>query len=225
MARVRVIGLTLLALAVPTFAFGGEEAPSGPAALSVSASLKGCGVANAQVTCQIDASWNGLEGAEYYTVSVSRPDGVVLDLGQSAGTSRSIFVPYVGPGSYSVQVAAWGTPPGEDEPEVLDRDRSFSTNGGAAGTHTAKSRPNRSDAADDGRDADQQGDDNAGSPAPESPPVGEEPDAERDPCEEQEQGSDDDLAQQAAPEAAAETEQYDPADADGDDRCALEPGQ
>ena len=35
MARARVAGLTLLALAVPTFAFGGEQAPSGPANLSV----------------------------------------------------------------------------------------------------------------------------------------------------------------------------------------------
>ncbi len=127
MPRLRVIGLTLLALAMPSLALGGEEPLGGTQTLSVSASLSGCGLAEAAIVCQIDTSWTTLEGADYYTVSVTRADGSVVDLGQSTGTARSVFVPYVGPGTYSVQVAAWGTPPGEEEPEVLAREKAFST--------------------------------------------------------------------------------------------------
>ena len=153
MRRMRIIGLSLLALGVPAFAFGGEQAPSG-GSLSVSASLGGCGLANAAIVCQIDASWSAFEGADYYTVSVTRADGSVVDVGQGAGTSRSIFVPYVGPGTYSVQVSAWGTPPGEGEPEVLAREKSLST---------------------DAEGADGGGDDVSTDPAG-SPPPGEESD-------------------------------------------------
>jgi hypothetical protein len=129
MQRVRVILLALLVLVVPTFALGGEEEPSGPGALSVSAALEGCGLANAAIVCQINATWSSVDGADYYAVSVTRPDGSVADLGQGAGTSRTLFVPYVGAGTYSVQVAAWGTPPGEDEPQVLARDEAEPTDG------------------------------------------------------------------------------------------------
>ena len=222
-ARARVIGLTLLALAVPTFAFGGEQAPSGPANLSVSASLQGCGLANAQVTCRIDASWNALEGAEYYTVSVARPDGVVLDLGQTAGTSRAIFVPYVGPGNYSVQVAAWGTPPGQDEPKIVARDRSFSSEEEPAGvSHSERSEPHRASAVDGGQEPNE-GD--AGE-EPASDQAGESPASESPPCEEDEEPeekTDDSAAKQDEPAVSLETAQYDPADADGDDGCALDP--
>jgi hypothetical protein len=225
MARARVAGLTLLALAVPTFAFGGEQAPSGPANLSVSASLQGCGLANSQVTCQISASWSALDGAEYYTVSVARPDGVVLDLGQSVGTSRSIFVPYVGAGNYSVQVEAWGTPPGEDEPEVVARDRSFSTEEAPAGKHTQASRGDRGTEADDGREADAA----APAEAPGAEPAGEPSTTKPPACEkdekpgEPEEKPDEAAAEEAEPAVSLESEQYDPADADGDDGCALEP--
>jgi hypothetical protein len=223
MGRARVAGLTLLALAVPTFAFGGEQAPSGPANLSVSASLQSCGLANTQVTCQIDASWSALEGAEYYTVSVRRPDGVVLDLGQSAGTSRSIFVPYVGAGNYSVQVEAWGTPPGEDEPEVVARDRSFSTERASAGNHTTQaSRGDRGATAGDGREADAAPPADApGAEPAEEPSTAEPPACKKD--EEPEEKPDETAPEEAEPAVSLETEQYDPADADGDDGCALEP--
>ena len=115
MRRMRIIGLALLALGPsPPSRSAASRHPPGRS-LSVSASLDGCGLANAAIVCQIDASWSALEGADYYTVSVTRADGSVVDVGEAAGTSRSIFVPYVGPGTYSVQVSAWGTPPGEDE--------------------------------------------------------------------------------------------------------------
>ena len=127
MRRLRIAGLALLALAVPPFALGGEEAPSGPAELSVSASLGGCGLAKAAIVCEIDTSWSPLEGADHYTVSVTRPDGSVIDAGEVAGTGRSVFVPYVGPGTYAVEVAAWGTAPDDEEPEVLVREKTLST--------------------------------------------------------------------------------------------------
>ena len=222
MARARVIGLTLLALTVPTFAFGGEEAQPGPATLTVGASLKGCGVANAQVTCQIEASWNQLEGAEHYTVSVARPDGVVLDLGQSAGTSRSIFVPYVGRGNYSVQVVAWGTPPGENEAQVLDRERSSSTDRGKVGVHAGGARTGDAGAPGEGREPDELTGEAPREPEPTRKPADPEPPAceeEQSPDERPERIVPDD----AKPGVAVQTEQYDPPDADGDDRCALEP--
>jgi hypothetical protein len=224
-ARTRVIALTLLALAVPTFAFGGEQPPPGPANLSVSASLQGCGLANAQVTCQIGASWNALEGADYYTVSVTRPDGVVLDLGQTAGTSRSIFVPYVGAGNYSVQVAAWGTAPGEDEPEVVARDRSFSTGDEPTGTQTKASRTDRAGEAGDGHETDEVTAGPAPDPEPAPGPSTPEPpvcDEDEEP-EGPEESQDEIAAEDLQPAVSSETEQYDPADADGDDGCALEP--
>ena len=186
MRRMRIIGLSLLALGVPALAFGGEQAPSG-GSLSVSASLGGCGLANAAIVCQIDASWSAFEGADYYTVSVTRADGSVVDVGQGAGTSRSIFVPYVGPGTYSVQVSAWGTPPGEDEPEVLAREKSLSTDTEAAegggddvGTDPAGIAP-----PGDGRDTDEVVEEPTGEDDPATePPVVEPPVCEEEPPEE-----------------------------------------
>ena len=186
MRRMRIIGLSLLALGVPAFAFGGEQAPSG-GSLSVSASLGGCGLANAAIVCQIDASWSAFEGADYYTVSVTRADGSVVDVGQGAGTSRSIFVPYVGPGTYSVQVSAWGTPPGEDEPEVLAREKSLSTDAEAAegggddvGTDPADIAP-----PGDGHDTDEVVEEPTGEDDPATePPVVEPPVCEEEPPEE-----------------------------------------
>jgi hypothetical protein len=151
MRRLRIAGLAMLALAVPPLAFGGEEEPAAPAALSVSASLGGCGLANAAVVCEIDTSWSALEGAEYYTVSVTRPDGSVADAGEVSGNGTSVFVPYVGPGTYSVEVAAWGTPPGAEQPEVLVREKALSTGSNAGGG--ARQEPDRSGLAGDDRGA------------------------------------------------------------------------
>ena len=200
MRRMRIIGLSLLALGVPAFAFGGEQAPSG-GSLSVSASLGGCGLANAAIVCQIDASWSAFEGADYYTVSVTRADGSVVDVGQVAGTSRSIFVPYVGPGTYAVQVSAWGTPPGEDEPEVLAREKSLSTDTEAAegggddvGTDPAGIAP-----PGDGRDTDEVVEEPTGEDDPATePPVVEPPVCEEEPPEEPVEPDPDEAGEPAA---------------------------
>src|SRR5690606_5407107 len=101
--------LLALALLVPALAPAGE---GGTRALAVSASLGGCGATAEGIACRIDVSWSPVEGAERYTVTVARPDGAVLELGSSKGTSTTVWVPYGGAGSYGVTVTAWGE---EDE--------------------------------------------------------------------------------------------------------------
>ena len=200
MRRMRIIALSLLALGVPAFAFGGEQPPPG-GSLSVSASLGGCGLANAAIVCRIDASWSAFEGADYYTVSVTRADGSVVDVGQGAGTSRSIFVPYVGPGTYSVQVSAWGTPPGENEPEVLAREKSLSTADAEGGGDEVSTDPAGVAPPGDGRDTGEVVEDPTGEDDPAiEPPVVEPPVCEEEPPEEPVEPD-----AEAAGEPAAET--------------------
>jgi hypothetical protein len=122
--RRRSLIYAVLALAVPLPAFalsGGGSSAS--ADLSVSASLDGCGVLAAQVVCKIDASWNEVDGAKRYTASVTSPDGSVTDYGEVAGTATSFWVPYVGNGTYSVTVSAWGTD-SHGERRLLAKERS-----------------------------------------------------------------------------------------------------
>ncbi len=91
--------------------------------------------------CKIDAGWNALEGADNYSVSVTSADGSVVDQGETSGQGSSVWVPYVGPGTYSVTVTAYGTPPGEEEdgePEVIARESSMS---GGISTEAAKTPP------------------------------------------------------------------------------------
>ena len=130
MRRRRILGLALIALAAPLPALaldGGPVEGTGPAGLTVTVSLDSCGLAGSQIMCKIDAGWNSLEGADSYSVSATGPDGSVVDMGETTGQGTSVWVPYAGAGTYSVQVTAWGTPPGEEEdgsPEVIARDSS-----------------------------------------------------------------------------------------------------
>ena len=109
MMRKRILGLALIALAVPFPALalegGGVEA-SGSPGLTVTASLDSCGLAGTQIMCKIDAGWNSLEGADSYSVSVTSADGSVIDMGETTGQGTSVWVPYVGSGTYSVSVTA-----------------------------------------------------------------------------------------------------------------------
>jgi hypothetical protein len=218
MRRRRVLVLALLVLAVPPFALGGEEPPSGPAELSVSASLAGCGLVNTAIVCQIDAGWSALDGADHYTVSVTRPDGSVVDAGEVAGTGRSVFVPYVGPGTYAVEVAAWGTPPGDEEPEVVARGKTLSTSSDADDTVTQQP-------ADTGPSAGGRGTTGAGAvtddPGPVTDPDSDEPPA----CDEPDEVPDEEPGEEPEPgeagEAASATDapdQHAAADDDADDR-------
>lgn len=179
----------LLALAVPlpAFALSGGEAPG--QSLSVSASLGGCGLAQTTIMCEIDASWNSIDNADYYTATVTAPDGLVTDFGGVGSGSASVYVPYSGDGSYSVQVTAWGEPEApEEKPKVIAREQSFSA-GDAAGQNqpTQPQKPledGRAAApAEDGTstptgpDGEQRNDQTTDGSDPTAPPVATAPDA------------------------------------------------
>jgi hypothetical protein len=116
--RRRAVILAALALAVPLPALA-LTGGSGPG-LSVSASLEGCGVSGGGISCGINASWSEVEGARYYTVSVTAPDGSVTDFGNvGGGGGTTLWVPYTGNGTYTVSVSAYGVDD-EGEPEVVD---------------------------------------------------------------------------------------------------------
>jgi hypothetical protein len=104
----RYLLLALVALTVPLPAFGVSS--GGTPGLSVSASLDQCGVASTSVVCKFDASYNEVSGAEYYTASVTAPDGSVVDYGNVAPGATSLWVPYVGNGTYTISISAWGEP-------------------------------------------------------------------------------------------------------------------
>jgi hypothetical protein len=114
------VWLTLLALAATSPAFGlnsdGTEpvgAQATPAALTVSTSLDACGMAGSDVVCKLDVSFSTVNGASSYSATVTRADGSVVDYGAIGAGGASLWVPYVGPGSYSVRITAYGSPPHE----------------------------------------------------------------------------------------------------------------
>jgi hypothetical protein len=164
-----------LAIPLPALALTGDEGGSG---LSVEASLEGCGVNGPRIVCEINTSFGSIEGADYYTASVTAPDGSVTDFGRVAGAGgggTSLWVPYVGNGTYSVTVTAWG-----DErtggAEVIDRD------GGSTSGEVEKVRKRDATEVGDGTyevpEADQQGEP-AEEPAEVPAPV---PEATEPPC-------------------------------------------
>jgi hypothetical protein len=110
--------LTLLALAAPLPALATSDkgmepisADRGPAALEVSTSLDSCGTLESKVICKLDVSYNALAEATSYSATVTRADGSVVDYGTVAAGGTSLWVPYVGSGTYSVRVTAFGNPP------------------------------------------------------------------------------------------------------------------
>jgi hypothetical protein len=124
MVRRRAFLFAGLALAIPVPAVA-LTSGEGESELSVEASLARCGVNGPQIVCEIETSFGSVDGAEYYTASVAGPDGGVTDFGRIAGAGgggTSLWVPYVGNGTYSVTVTAWGDAESGD-PEVLDRDK------------------------------------------------------------------------------------------------------
>ncbi len=119
--RRRIFVLAALALAIPLPALalegGTEEAPAGapaPQALSVATSLGRCGIGEAQVFCTLNVSFNAVDGASSYSATVTRADGSVVDYGSVDAGGTSLYVPYVGAGSYSVRVSAYGALPTEE---------------------------------------------------------------------------------------------------------------
>lgn len=117
--RLRQVALLILvatAVVVPlrAFADGG---------LNVSASLNQCGVSGASVVCEITTNFNSVDGAKYYTASVTLPDGTVAGQGEVSPGTNSMWFSYVGAGTYRVQITAWGYDE-DGRPEVLDEDGS-----------------------------------------------------------------------------------------------------
>jgi hypothetical protein len=119
--------LELLALAASTPALASADnateptdAARGPAALEVSTALDSCGTLADEVICKLDVSYNALPEAASYSAAVTRADGSVVDYGGVAAGGTSLWVPYVGSGTYSVRVTAYGAPeqPAGDEEVV-----------------------------------------------------------------------------------------------------------
>lgn len=164
-----------LAVPLPALALSGDDGGSGTeqVSISVSASLDGCGTAADTIVCKIDASWSDVPGAERYTASVTRADGSVVDFGEVGAGGSSFWVPYVGNGSYTVTVSAYGTPPGEERSRVVAKGSSDSAGGGGNRGGVAAPDPDATALEPTGAAP-------AGEPAPGEP----EPDDEGDTCEE-----------------------------------------
>ncbi len=109
----QILFLAAIAMVIPLRAAAQDEpAPS----LNVSASLDSCGVASTGIVCQINVGFNSLPDADYYTASVTMADASVRGYGQ-VGSASTLWVPYVGAGTYYVEVTAWGSnDQGEDTP-------------------------------------------------------------------------------------------------------------
>jgi hypothetical protein len=128
MNRKRALLYAALALAVPLPALA-LPGGSGAADLGVEASLGGCGLSGGAIACRIDASFNRVPDAEYYTASVTAANGSVTDLGTVSGgggsgaASIGAWVPYVGNGTYTVTVSAWGYDE-RGRPKVVESDDS-----------------------------------------------------------------------------------------------------
>ncbi|UJA18738.1 hypothetical protein HJD18_12655 [Thermoleophilia bacterium SCSIO 60948] len=130
LGRRRVLALACLAVLAPfpALAVDGEDAV---ASIDVNASLRGCGLMNSQIVCTIDASWSEVEGADRYTAAVVAPDGTVTDAGEAGAGGTSIWVPYVGDGTYSVRVSAYGDPDEDGETQRVASGSSTGTTGPA----------------------------------------------------------------------------------------------
>jgi hypothetical protein len=106
--RLRWLGASVAAL----LAAGALAAPAvfggGPGSIAVSASLAGCERLGGEVTCQVAVSFSSLGGADYYTATVTRPDGGAQDFGRVGPGSATLPVSYAGNGRYVVTISAWG---------------------------------------------------------------------------------------------------------------------
>src|SRR5436190_14584456 len=144
MRRRRMILYAALALAVPVLAFAleltGESAPA-PGSLDASASLDGCGLFEQQIVCKVDVGFNQIAGADRYAASVTAPDGSVADYGDVGAGGAGLWVPYVGDGTYTVTVQAWGKPPKQKaKPKLLTSDKAKASGTAPASNGTATHR-------------------------------------------------------------------------------------
>jgi hypothetical protein len=170
-----VLAALALVAPLPAFAIAQNAGEKAPAALSVSVSLDSCGLVGNELVCKLDASYGEVEGATSYTAAVTRADGSVVDYGEVGAGGTSLWVPYVGSGTYSVEIAAYGDPvrPG-GKPKLLSRDdssaesrapgRARSTDGSVKPGYAEPAAPRGGEESSDGAAGDEQGSE---SPAPE----------------------------------------------------------
>ena len=97
---VLVAAIAAIAIALPTGTASGGS-------ISVDASLGGCERSGGGAVCRIDASFTGVAGADYYTASVTAPNGARQDFGVVPAGSARIWPQYRGNGVYTVTITAW----------------------------------------------------------------------------------------------------------------------
>jgi phage baseplate assembly protein gpV len=200
--RRRTLLYVLLALAVPFPALALTGGGPGSPGFAVGASLDSCGTAADQIVCKIDASWNSVPEATRYAARVTSPDGSVIDYGDVGAGGTSFWVPYVGNGTYTVTVAAYGTKRGSGEPELLAK--SSSDAGGKSNARRIAPATGEAGVADEVPASDGAASDPGGEPTdPADPTCDEEPEEVEEPPTEEDDTADTDAAPEAGQAAAA----------------------
>jgi hypothetical protein len=97
----------LLAVAVVAVAISIPAGTASGGSIAVNASLGGCEPGGGGVVCNLKASFTEVGGADYYTASVTGPDGARQDLGTVPAGSASLWPRYTADGVYTVTITAW----------------------------------------------------------------------------------------------------------------------
>jgi hypothetical protein len=214
--RVFLYAALALAIPLPAFALGEGVGESAPAALEVSVSLDRCGLLETEVVCKLDVSYGEVPGAVRYTASVTRADGSVVDYGDVGGGGTSLWVPYVGSGTYSVEIAAYGPPEqAGGRPELLSRDTSF-----AQGRAPGRVSPSQRTVTPQQAEPSEAPDEGAGEPGAGGEPSGEPPAPE---CSEELEPPPLDSDGDGVPDAEEPSEEPEPTAADEGAPGAAEP--
>ena len=202
--RVFIYPALALAFPLPALALSADGTEPSPAGLSVGVSLDRCGLIETEVVCKLDVAYDEIPDATSYTASVTRPDGSVVDYGEVEGGGTSLWVPYVGSGTYSVEIAAYGYPerPGQ-RPRLLTQDESSAGGrapGGAPSQPTAATRDGQPGEAPDANTGEQgAGAEHGGAPPAPDCTEAEGPDAEEPLVDSDGDGVPDDLEGEAKP--------------------------
>ena len=102
LARWLAVVVGAAALAVPLYA---GTASGG--AIAVDASLGDCKPGGGGILCRIDASFSRVGGADYYTATVTGPDGAAQELGEVPAGTASVWARYSRDGTYTITISAW----------------------------------------------------------------------------------------------------------------------
>jgi hypothetical protein len=100
--------VSALAAALGAIVLGGPMLAEAGPAMAPRAWPMGCRAVHEQVQCSIAVSFNPVEGASYYTATLTTPGGASIPYGQVGTGSASLSFAYAGDGAYTVGVQAWG---------------------------------------------------------------------------------------------------------------------